>query len=333
MRKLHAYDIINICFHRMKVIKIANDIEYSDLFKYLPEFMTAAGMQSFQDASAVLYTSRSSLSRHMSAMEQSLGLHLFDRSANSVKLTKEGELLYKEGKDLYRRAKEFRAMAAALSEPSNMTLSFAIANCYFPTLFSSLHSFREEHPEIAFSMLVYELFGIIESIKNGNADAAITFDFTTYGSNMRGIKKIVLAHSCFSVIMSSSHPLKDKESLKLSDIEKYKSMLSIPLITLSDMLLMNQGLHAETIGRTVPIEFTAPPSLDFVLMTINSSTTLAVLPDPVSRYVSHNCIVKQIEGIETPFDVVFLYKASNNNPALKMLIESNIEGKYPVEIV
>lgn len=63
---------------------------------YFKEFMTLAEEGSFTTAATKLFMTQSSLSRHISSLEEELGSRLFDRKPRSVELTDAGRIVLEE---------------------------------------------------------------------------------------------------------------------------------------------------------------------------------------------------------------------------------------------
>ena len=69
--------------------------------KQLEAFVATAEFSSFTKAAEEMYLTQSTVSSHINALENSLGVRLIQRSARQrVTLTKEGELVYREAKDI-----------------------------------------------------------------------------------------------------------------------------------------------------------------------------------------------------------------------------------------
>ncbi len=69
-------------------------------FKDIREFICLAEVCSYQEASELLFISTSALSKHIMALEEVLGVSLFDRSTRRVSLTKYGEVFYKYAQEM-----------------------------------------------------------------------------------------------------------------------------------------------------------------------------------------------------------------------------------------
>lgn len=72
--------------------------------KQLEAFVTTAEFSSFTKAAEILYLTQSTVSSHICALENTLGVRLIQRSARQrVSLTKEGEVVYRDAKDILDR--------------------------------------------------------------------------------------------------------------------------------------------------------------------------------------------------------------------------------------
>ena len=63
-------------------------------------FIASAEHKGFSPAARALYTSHSTLSRAVSALEDELGVQLFLREHKTLSLTHAGELLYEDAKNI-----------------------------------------------------------------------------------------------------------------------------------------------------------------------------------------------------------------------------------------
>ena len=72
--------------------------------KQLEAFVATAEFSSFTKAAEIMFLTQSTVSSHISALEENLGVRLIQRSARQrVSLTKEGELVYREARDILDR--------------------------------------------------------------------------------------------------------------------------------------------------------------------------------------------------------------------------------------
>lgn len=77
-------------------------------FEQLRAFAAVAETGSFTRAAERLYTSHSSISRAVSALERELGVTLIERDNRVLGLTKAGEILLEGAKDMLDREKKLK---------------------------------------------------------------------------------------------------------------------------------------------------------------------------------------------------------------------------------
>ena len=120
-------------------------------------FHTVAEAGSFTHAGERLRLTQSSISRQISALEQSLGVALFHRHARGLALTEQGETLYETAQELATRVRDAEAaIGESLDRPSGplrITTSVAFGSMW---LTERLKDFVEMYPEIAISLIVRE---------------------------------------------------------------------------------------------------------------------------------------------------------------------------------
>ena len=79
-------------------------------WSFLDYFMAAAKEQNFSKAAQSLYYSQSYLSKKIAALEEELGVTLFERHGKKVILTAAGEHLYQKALKIKRKTQRIRMM-------------------------------------------------------------------------------------------------------------------------------------------------------------------------------------------------------------------------------
>jgi len=77
---------------------------------YLKEFVVLAQTGNFLEAADTLYSSQSTLSKHIKSMESELGVPLFDRTTRKVRISKYGQLLLPYAKQIIELHDEYTAI-------------------------------------------------------------------------------------------------------------------------------------------------------------------------------------------------------------------------------
>jgi len=131
----------------------------------LKVFRAVADQSSFRKASERLNLSQPAVSQQIHALEEELGVTLFDRSGNRVRLTVEGTLLLKYARRAARLASEaVEALARLQSEPRgelHLGASTTVAQYILPRMLSA---FQKQHPRLTLSMISGNTEHIVQAL-------------------------------------------------------------------------------------------------------------------------------------------------------------------------
>jgi len=134
-------------------------------------FHTVAEAGSFTHAGEVLKLSQSAVSRHISALEESLSVTLFHRHARGLILTEAGELLHNGSRDIFSRLSMLEGQLTDAKDQSNGSLKVTVAEFIGSSwLAKHLFAFREQNEHIHLSLLLEDR---VLNLGMREADAAI----------------------------------------------------------------------------------------------------------------------------------------------------------------
>ncbi|SDJ36538.1 LysR family transcriptional regulator [Aliiruegeria lutimaris] len=112
-------------------------------------FMAVVDCHSITAASREVHLAQPALSKHMRALEDEMGIALFERTVRGVALTKAGERLYERGTALLRRVEQIHQEVIDTGESMVGDVSIAIAASLSPVLSGYLFwKTRSAHPGI-----------------------------------------------------------------------------------------------------------------------------------------------------------------------------------------
>lgn len=104
--------------------------------KWLEDFLSVSEAGSFSRAASARNTSQPSLSRHIHALEDWLGVQLIDRRGQGVMLTPAGRLFRNFAADMLRKTYDMRTVLRGQSAVGHDTVRFSVAHTlaftYFP---------------------------------------------------------------------------------------------------------------------------------------------------------------------------------------------------------
>jgi len=118
-------------------------------------FHTVAEAGSFTHAGETLHLSQSSVSRQISALEESLGVPLFHRHARGLLLTEQGELLHKTARDIFGKLAMIEGQLSDSKQLPEGPLRLTVAEFIGTTwLVPKLAILQEKHPHLQITLLM-----------------------------------------------------------------------------------------------------------------------------------------------------------------------------------
>lgn len=134
-------------------------------------FHMVAEAGSFTHAGEALKLSQSAVSRHISALEESLSVTLFHRHARGLMLTEAGELLYQGSRDIFGRLSMIEGQLTDAKDQTSGSLKVTVAEFIGSSwLARNISDFKINHPDIQLSLLFEDR---VLNLGMREADAAI----------------------------------------------------------------------------------------------------------------------------------------------------------------
>jgi DNA-binding transcriptional LysR family regulator len=169
----------------------------------LKVFRTVADQLSFRKAGEQLNLSQPAVSQQIHALEEELGVALFHRSNNRIRLTAEGEVLLRYARRGAKLAEEaLAALAKAHGEPSGelrIGASTTVAQYILPRI---LGAFRQQYPLVTLSVVS----GNTERIVNGLLEGETAVAIIEGPASSRDVHKERFLKDHMALIVSRNHP-------------------------------------------------------------------------------------------------------------------------------
>lgn len=182
---------------------------------YFKEFIVLAKYLNFSIASERLNMTQPGLSRHISALENEIGIKLLNRDTHSVKLTEKGTLFLK---GIQKIVADYDLLCEQLSKITLTRLSIGIP--YFGVyqyLSFVINDFETTYPDVKLSYLAVYPDEIIDGLLSKKVDIAI-FPKVDFMHSDR-----MTFHQAFKetlvLALNRNHPLAGKKSLHIGDLE------------------------------------------------------------------------------------------------------------------
>lgn len=184
--------------------------------RLLSAFLALVETGQFKTAAARCHVSQSAFSQMIARLEEQVGARLFDRDTRSVSLTPEGSMLVPIARALQ---DSVQAMLSELRDHAEQRKG-KVSVAALPSLCADwlpqiLADFRQRYPGIALQLHDNVAEPILELLRQGRVDFAITA-LTTESSEF---ESQFLFNEPYYLIMRADHPLAERKSLRLKDLQ------------------------------------------------------------------------------------------------------------------
>src|SRR6266545_7956385 len=143
--------------------------------RHLRTFVTVAEQGSVSKAALRLRIAQPALSRHISDLEQELGLMLFDRVGRRLVLTSEGEQLLGDCRSLLGQVGSISERAELLRRGDSGMLRVTASPQVIESVFSTfLHRYAKSYPNVQVKLIEAVGFEILGLLERGEAHLGIS---------------------------------------------------------------------------------------------------------------------------------------------------------------
>ncbi len=291
--------------------------------RQLEYFVAVSEHLNFTKAAKQFYISQTAVTQQIKALEQELGVQLFNRNNRRVELTPAGKTFLEDAKAILRRTRDAfdRAKRADTVFTGNINLGFVKG--FEKTVLSDLLSdFHVQYPNISFSLTRENVSELYDGILDHNLDIIINLQYST--DDLEEMNTKLIRHYPLLAVMPASHPLAHRTGIKRSELKGY------PLVDIKK----SDNRYGET--TTILNAFTRAgflPNVQYVsddietsILAVAAGIGYALLPSYITDSLSmkEKVIAVPIEGEEKQMTVIAAWHKENQNPALKRFLNDCI---------
>ncbi len=188
----------------------------------LQYFVKLAELKHFSQAAEACFVSQPTLSTQIRKLEDELGVDLVERAPRNVMLTPIGEDIAHRAGHILRDIKQLQDAARRSSDPQSGSIKLGI----FPTLAPYMLPhvipvIRRQYPNLKLELAEEKTNIILDMLDQGRLDAGLlALPVETHGMEVE-----VLFEEPFVAAMPSSHPLTDKQTIEMKDLEGEELLL------------------------------------------------------------------------------------------------------------
>lgn len=286
-------------------------------------FLIAAERLSFTAAAEQLYITQPSLSRQIAAIEDELGVKLFDRANNIVKLTNAGKALYERLTGLYRDYQTIVKEVRDVSSGSHGHLNLAILeDQYMPDrLTDSIRSLLQEYPRSEINIVRRESRALFSGLMDGSLDAGLMLVYDEFSDY--GFEYLELVSAPAVLAINRDLPEAKRERLSLEELNDLLEKLPLAMVTPDQFPETLQGSLRENMpftGLRSTCQVMLLPAISSVSLYVAAG--LAVTLTNKGNLLANDPKIKflPVEGMETMIQGLVLRRGSQNT-MLTLLME------------
>lgn len=194
---------------------------------YFKEFIILAETKNYWEAAERLYLNQSTLSKHIKAMENELGVPLFTRTTRHVELTKYGETLLPYAQTIVKTEFQYSSELIQLqNSEKGLVVLGSIPSMAQYRITSLLLSFRKEHPESIIKIIEDDPVNLINLLYTEKCELIFmresVLDYEKNALEDTKIGRVPYVRDHLVALLPSGHPLSGQKQISLRDIKDEK---------------------------------------------------------------------------------------------------------------
>ncbi|MDN5761488.1 MAG: LysR family transcriptional regulator [Microlunatus sp.] len=276
--------------------------------------LAVAEILHFGRASEQLLVSQPSLSRQVRALEQEIGVALFERTSRQVRLTAAGEQfmpLARRALDLLDLAAE-RAQESARGALGQLRLGF-VATAAIDVLPRALALHRAHRPRVSINLSEYTSGEQVRALVAGDLDLGIGRDVPA----VDGLQVEVIRAEPVSVAVTQSDPLVARSEVRLEDLVGHPTVRLPPGRAPQIDALWAQV--PETAVNDWPNREVVHEANQYmtILALVEAGMGIALVPQPVTQLRQSGVCFLSLAHAEASSTLTLAYRADDRSPLVR----------------
>lgn len=190
-------------------------------FKNLISFKTIVDTKSFSKAAIALGYAQPTITFQIKQLEAELGVPIFDRIGNQIRLTPSGQILLDYTRRILSLSEEAKTIITQESAPSGILRTSGISSLCASILPELIKKYNAKYPNVTISALTTTKSQVLDMVNSGVADIGLYMDFELPSNDAFTSHSI---ENPLYFICSINNQLRTKKSLTIKDLAE------IPLI-------------------------------------------------------------------------------------------------------
>ncbi|WP_340601017.1 LysR family transcriptional regulator [Acinetobacter sp. HZNU-JH01] len=208
--------------------------------RFAEYFIAVAKTGSLRKAADQLFISVSAVHRQIVLAEEELGVALFERLPNGLKLTLAGELLYA---DLRSWQKDFQMTQKRLNEIQGLqrgSIDFGVISALSESFITDvIQSIHQDYPWINFNIRVLDSDYVAELVINAELD----FGLILNPKHQHQLQVSSFIEMPLGFVIPKQHPLANKEKIYFSDTLEFNHIIAAAPLIIHDHVMALYKKH------------------------------------------------------------------------------------------
>lgn len=227
-------------------------MRHLDQLAYIAAIVKAGSIRKAAESLAITSTA---LNRRVLALEEELGVPIFERMPRGVQLSTAGELLVAHIRQQTQEFDKLKSQIADLAGERRGHVRIACSQALVPYFLpEQIAAYRSGHPRVTFAVSVRDREVAEQALVGLAADLALIFEPV----RMREVQVIAVVPQQIHAVMAADHPLAGREVLRLRDCAGYP--LALPTARfgvrhLWDRAVLNSSLPLDVVLEADSFEF------------------------------------------------------------------------------
>jgi len=223
--------------------------------KPLTYLIEVAKIGSIRKAAEALAITPSALNRRILALEEELGVPIYERLPRGVRLNTAGEILIHHIRNQASDMDRVRSQIADLSGVRRGHVSIACSQALLPYFLpEQIQAYRAEHPAVSFSVHLRDRDAAERSLVEHETDIALVFEPTRFAD----FHSLMTVRQPVCAVMAADHPLAGRKSVRLRECQQFP--LALPLVPYGVRFLLDAsaarlGTRLEPLIQSDSFEF------------------------------------------------------------------------------
>ena len=204
---------------------------------------------SIRKAAETLAITSTALNRRVLALEQELGVPIFERLPRGVRLSTAGELLIHHIRTQVSDFEKLKSQIADLAGERRGHVAIACSQALLPFFLpEQISSYRRDHPAVTFSVRLRDRAAAEHALVDHSADIAIVFEPVRLGE----VQVLATVRQPLCAVMAQDHPLAGQATVRLRDCASYP--VGLPTASYGVRHLIDLALVRSSVALNVVID-------------------------------------------------------------------------------